>query len=535
VRAAFDARFETPLPDQNILNGPIMDSLGINGERVVAPHEVDKSMMFTRMNSLDSIKMPPIAKDALDSDALAALRDFINYYPTVSFDNASSSVSEAAGTVALTVSLNTPVQKNVTVQYQAAGGTAQAGKDFMSVSGTLTFAPNTLKQQIFVPVIDDATNEPDKTFVVSLSSAVNATITGNSAQTITILNDDAPPQIHFASAASQYSENAGVVEIPVQLSAPSAYLVSVSYSVAGGSATNGPDFSLNNGQLSFAPGETEKRIQLSISTDAIDEPSETLIIALSNPVNAMLGAATHTLTIKDGAGPILRSPLSALPSPAHVGDEVIFSSEVESASLLQWQWFFGDGLQDNSPSSSRHIFTNAGDYAVSVIATDPNQNSATSSLTLTVLPLPNPITPPPELLVKKLSGSVSFARVARDSCQISGSFTASGQTIAGANFSVSIGGASAQFTLDSKGRARSPAGTVTLRRLKYSDTISVAIKLARGNFANAWKTSGLIPGPADKTLELPIEVQLDATSCQARVNVRYRARNPLAGRFTIQR
>ncbi len=78
VQAYFDARFDTPLASQGITNGQVGNDLGIPGARVVAPLNVPQSIMHLRMNSLDAIKMPPLAKNLVDTQAVATLAAWIN-------------------------------------------------------------------------------------------------------------------------------------------------------------------------------------------------------------------------------------------------------------------------------------------------------------------------------------------------------------------------------------------------------------------------------------------------------------------------
>src|SRR5205823_3793590 len=83
--------------------------------------------------------------------------------------------------------------QTVTVDFATADGTATAaGNDYVSSSGTLTFAAGTGSQTISVPVKGDLLVEPNEIFYVNLSNATNATIADN--QGIgTILNDDTAP------------------------------------------------------------------------------------------------------------------------------------------------------------------------------------------------------------------------------------------------------------------------------------------------------------------------------------------------------
>ncbi|MCA1613072.1 MAG: right-handed parallel beta-helix repeat-containing protein, partial [Acidobacteria bacterium] len=85
-----------------------------------------------------------------------------------------------------TVKLSSPVAGPVTVDFTTSDGTATAGSDYASTSGTLTFAAGQTVQTISVPVLADGPGEPDETFTVTLSNPTNAVISdGTATGTIT--------------------------------------------------------------------------------------------------------------------------------------------------------------------------------------------------------------------------------------------------------------------------------------------------------------------------------------------------------------
>jgi hypothetical protein len=76
-----------------------------------------------------------------------------------------------------TVSLSDPSDKEVTVNFSTADGTATIGDgDYAATSGALTFTPGTLTQTIAVTLFGDTRDELDDSFFVNLSGATNATI-----------------------------------------------------------------------------------------------------------------------------------------------------------------------------------------------------------------------------------------------------------------------------------------------------------------------------------------------------------------------
>jgi mono/diheme cytochrome c family protein len=75
----FDARYDTPLTNQNIINFPAAHSLGYDNAKIVAPSDIWRSVLYDRMNTLDvNHQMPPLARNTIDSNAVAEMADWIN-------------------------------------------------------------------------------------------------------------------------------------------------------------------------------------------------------------------------------------------------------------------------------------------------------------------------------------------------------------------------------------------------------------------------------------------------------------------------
>ena len=88
------------------------------------------------------------------------------------------------------VTLSSASSQTVTVNYASADGSAKvATKDYVAVSGTLTFAPGQTTGTIVVSITGDRKREKDETFFVNLSSPSNATIARGQGRG-TIRNDD---------------------------------------------------------------------------------------------------------------------------------------------------------------------------------------------------------------------------------------------------------------------------------------------------------------------------------------------------------
>ena len=118
-----------------------------------------------------------------------------------------------------------------------------------------------------------------------------------------IVDNDLPGAVRFSAATFTVAEAMAAATITVQRTAgATASAVTVDYAtVAGGTATAGADYLTTSGTLTFNAGETSKTFTVPILNDTLDEPGETLNLALSNPTGgATLGTpSTAILTITD--------------------------------------------------------------------------------------------------------------------------------------------------------------------------------------------------------------------------------------------
>jgi RHS repeat-associated protein len=221
--------------------------------------------------------------------------------PSLAFDSTSVSAAEGAGSVALTVTLSFASLNTVTVGYATSNVTAAAGADYTATSGTLTFMPGERSKTVTVPILEDATDEPDEAFALTLANPANATI-GTPQATAAILDNDVP-SINFSSTSFSASEGAGSVSLTVTLTSASADTITVGYSTSDLSAVAGVDYTATSGTLTFAPGQMSKTVAVPTLDDAADEPDERIVLTLANPANAALGTSQATATILDNDVP----------------------------------------------------------------------------------------------------------------------------------------------------------------------------------------------------------------------------------------
>ncbi len=109
----------------------------------------------------------------------------------------------------------------------------------------------------------------------------------------------AVPTVSIGAASADESADPTDLVFPVTLSAPAGSAVTVDYRSEGGTAEPGSDFVSANGTLTVPPGTTAASIRVGVLDDTDVEPDETLVLRLSNPVNARLGTAEAAGLIRD--------------------------------------------------------------------------------------------------------------------------------------------------------------------------------------------------------------------------------------------
>jgi hypothetical protein len=116
--------------------------------------------------------------------------------------------------------------------------------------------------------------------------------------TYKLTDEDPTVEFHLASdCGSEFLEHDYPV---VSLSHVSAHPVTVRYQASGGSADPESDYRLRPGTLTLQPGEQHRCFYVHIINDAESEPDETIVLSLSDPVNATLGQkTTYTYMIED--------------------------------------------------------------------------------------------------------------------------------------------------------------------------------------------------------------------------------------------
>lgn len=205
------------------------------------------------------------------SDAQNYEGDTITFYATISAARAST----------------------VTFNYATSNGTAIAGTDYTSTSGSGSITPGLLSYTIKVPTTENLIVNSDKTFILTLSN-ISGVKVSDSIATGTIVDDEASIYV---------SDKTGIegptFEFIVSLSKILATSVTYDFTTVNGTAIAGVDYTTISGTYTIPAGVLRDTISVVTINNAIDEPDRQFTVVLSNPVHAEILDGTGLGTILD--------------------------------------------------------------------------------------------------------------------------------------------------------------------------------------------------------------------------------------------
>jgi hypothetical protein len=281
--------------------------------------EVDETFTVSFSNASNAaLAMAQVTGTIFDDDG-----------PAISLDDVAVKEGDTGRVNAtFTITLSAVSPQPVSVRYSTAGGTATPGVDYTSATNRTVQVPaGQLTATFSVVILSDVVLEPDETFNVNLSIPAGGSI-GDGQGACTILNDDPPVAVEFAAATFSAAEGAGSAELIVRrvgdLSGASTVTLatvdfrdpvpcdptvinpSTGQPFPKGQAYARCDYATTLDSVTFAPGETSKRVLIPVINDAHVEGPENFFVVLYGPAaGTSLGernAATVTIQDDDTAG-----------------------------------------------------------------------------------------------------------------------------------------------------------------------------------------------------------------------------------------
>lgn len=147
--AFFDARFDTPLAQQNLIGGRVLIDQRIDGARVIAPNDHWRSILFMRGNTTEAFKMPPLARNTIDEQGMALLRQWIASLPGPPV-LPPPDISPRGGNVGKLVAVTLTSEPGATIRYTE-DGTVPTPSDLLYEKPIQLTGPTILRAKAFKP------------------------------------------------------------------------------------------------------------------------------------------------------------------------------------------------------------------------------------------------------------------------------------------------------------------------------------------------------------------------------------------------
>lgn len=135
----------------------------------------DKTFLVSLADPANGVLVPPTSSTITIQDNETML----------SFGSATYSADEFAGFATINVVRTGQTNNTVSVHFNTANGTADAGSDYSESSGTLIFAPGDISKAFAIPIVGDESVEGSETVSIALSNP-NGTLVGLAQAVLTI-------------------------------------------------------------------------------------------------------------------------------------------------------------------------------------------------------------------------------------------------------------------------------------------------------------------------------------------------------------
>lgn len=204
------------------------------------------------------------------------------------FQVTAQSVLENAGVAHIIVRRVGGTAGAITVHYTTVAGTAQAGSEFVSTSGTLQFADGQTSAEIDVTILDNLFSGANKSLQLQLSSpTAGATLGSPSTLTLTIQNNEptqaGPSTVQLSKTSYTTNISAGQVVITVTRTGDLSVAGQVHIATKGGSAKTRALFAALSQTVNFAPGQQTAQVTIQLLNQTPFKGRRTFQVTLSDP------------------------------------------------------------------------------------------------------------------------------------------------------------------------------------------------------------------------------------------------------------
>ncbi len=270
------------------------------------------------------------------------------------------SVLDAVGN--LTVSL-----ADISFDYTTVNQTAESGSDYVMTSGTLVIPAGVGSGAITVPILEDALDDDNESFVLDLTAPVNATITADGSPPFCTITDNEFAILNLTQVVT--TENEGAlhefkVALTVARQEPTGFTLDL---LPGNSGGLGVDYTFGSfGYRVIPPYVTSLTFQVPFLDDKVTGESDEVVTAEISDADLAMGITSLSMTIVD-------APLVEIqPAIGPEGSDLIFNvvltapTTVPVTFVVQYLSGTADILADINSSDTGPFTIPAGDWLTTV-------------------------------------------------------------------------------------------------------------------------------------------------------------------------
>ena len=307
--------------------------------------------------------------------------------------------SGTSATLTFTVTLAPAATLPVTVDWQTADGTAEAGTDYTAGSGTLTFESGDASKTFAVTVTGDDADEPNETLTVTLSNESGATL-ADAAATGTITDDDGPPAVTLVLTPASIGENGGSSTVTATLDRASSAATTVTVSATPVSPAVAGDYALSTNKTLTIPADSLAStgvVTITAVDNSVDAADKTVTVsATATNAQGITVPDNVTLTITDDDAPSLSiADASVTEGDSGTSATLTFTVTLTPAATLpvtvDWKTADGTATAGTDYTAANGSLTfESGDasktVAVTVTGDDTDEPNETITVTLSNAP-----------------------------------------------------------------------------------------------------------------------------------------------------
>ena len=237
-----------------------------------------------------------------------------------------------ASTVTASIPSASSAATTVTVSVNPADTTTLTGNTTLTIPAGDTDSTGV----VTVTAVNDDAVTGNRTVAVSGTAVNGVGVTDPDDMTLTIREDDEPPEVAFGESAYAVAEG-GMVSVEVKLTSAPASAVTVPVTHTPQSATSSTDYSGVPANVMFSAGETSKAFTFTATQDTVDDDGESVLLTFGTlPPEVSAGTPTETtVNITDddaAAGKVTLELTPATINESGAGNASTVTASIPSAS-----------------------------------------------------------------------------------------------------------------------------------------------------------------------------------------------------------